>query len=394
MKKSLRPLFIIIIMICWLMPVSREFNTLNDSMLRNSYIVTILILFFEFIYENKFDLKQVRVSASIIGILFICTTLTLIISTDTPTISFGYLLNYLPFCILINIKPEKLSKEKFLDKCFIIVCFIIIGCGILTVLNNSVLERFLKTYYIIHYPHIYNIMWKSHKTVTFFGTHSIACYIYFILWWLVDYRRTVKKGIINYILIAGLLFNIIMCQSVSSVLCIGIIFSYYYVSLIRKGTKKTVLVSMGLFILFLVILFYSRGKISSILNSSQNGILGRYGSDGNLKYTLMYAIKNFIPLGICDIKGLWLTDGGFFIYFIRGGLVMMFLMYYGLYNFLTNNIPDRKRRLFLFFSLLLFEVGYQFIITLRFYLIMLYAVAYYSYLNSYKNEKNGKEKGV
>ena len=388
MKRMTSVFFIIIIAMCWLMPVSNQYNTLNDAMLRNSYIVTIIIMFFEFLYEKKYDSKQIKISILIIGILILCTVLTLIINSDSPKVSYGYLLNYLPFCILINIKPQKLSEEKILDTIFIIVCFIIIGAGILTVLNSSVLERFLKTYYIIHYPHIYNIMWTSHKTVTFFGTHSIACYIYFILWWLVDYRKNIKRGLINYFLMAGLLFNIVMCQSVSSVLCIGIIFCYYYIPLFRKRNTKTVISSLIFLIIAFLIVFLNHDKIFSILNSSQNGILGRYGSDGNLKYTLIYAIKSFIPIGICDINGLWLTDGGFFIYFIRGGLIGMFLMYYGLYVFLTNNVLERKRKIMLFTSLLLFEVGYQFIITLRFFLLMLFAIAYFRYLFDYQRDNN------
>lgn len=386
MKKIINIVFAIIIILVWLMPVSNQYNTLNDNMMRNCYLLSLGVIVCAYLYESKYDKKQLLISFLIILILIIATEITLIFNKDSATISYGYLMNYIPFCVLINFKAEKLCKGKILDSLFVGVCILIITTGILTVLNNSFVEQLLKTNYIIHYPHIYTVMWNSHKTVTFFATHSIACYIYFILWWLLDYRRHIKKGILNYVLMLGIFFNIIMCQSVSAVLCIGIIFGYYYLSWIKRANKNTIFRSIILLVIFLIIILANSNSIIKILSSSENGILGRYGSTGNLNSTINFAIKNVIPIGLCDIDGLWLTDGGYFIHFVRGGILMLYLFYLGLYRFLKINIKDTKRAKLLFIALLLFEVGYQFTICMRFFLIMLFAVIYFSYLYNEKEK--------
>lgn len=384
MKKIINVLIPITIVIVWLMPVSNQYNTLNNEMMMRCYVCSLTLLAFVFLYEGKISLSQIIISTLIIMLLSLFTLITFNLKKSIAFISYGYFLNYIPFCFLINIKSSKFTNDKLLDKIFIIFCCILTIVGVLTVLNNHFIENLLKTYYIIHYPHVYEVMWASHKTVTFFATHSIACYIYFILWWLLDYRRQIKKGFFNYILMAGILFNIAMCQSVSSVLCLSIIFIFYYYSWIKKASKKSILKSASLIIILMILIILNINTIISILSSSQNGILGRYGSSGNLKITLSYIMNNIIPIGICDLDGLWLTDGGYFVHLLRGGPIFIFLIYYGLYKFLKRNIPDKKRCSLLFISLLLFEVGYQFVISMRFFMIMLFAVLYFSYLYNCK----------
>lgn len=380
MRKAVSTIIPIFIVLIWLMPVSNTFNTLNDSMMRNCYLASLAMLVLVWFYECKFYAIQIGISAILMFLLIASTFVNMNINAGISKVSHGYLMNYLPFCILLNIKCTKLSRSKIIDKLFIMVCIVLIVVGILTIISNPTIENILKTYYTIHYPHLYNVMWASHKTVTFFGTHSIAAYIYFILWWLVDYRRQVKPGMLNYVLMLGILMDIAMCLSVSAVLCLGIIFSYYFVGWLKSASKSAIIRSFILLIVFMVGVILNIETIITILSSSQNGLLGRFGSTGNLNSTLSFAIKNVFPIGICDIEGLWLTDGGYFINFIRGGVIFVVLFYVGLYRFINKNIQVKSRAVLLFFALILFEVGYQFTTCMRFFMTMLFAIIYFSYL--------------
>ena len=380
MRKVINMVIPFIIILVWLMPVSNQYNTLNNGMMIRCYIFSLAILLLVFLYEGRINIYQIMISALILLSLIIFTGITISSKKNIAVVSYGYILNYMSFCVLINVKSIKFRREKILDILFLAVCAILIIVGILTVLDNAFIEDLLKTNYIIHYPHIYTVMWSAHKTVTFFGTHSIACYIYFILWWLLDYRRHIKKGIINYILMVGMLFNILMCTSVSAILCLGIILVYYYFSWIKKASKSSIIKSLIIILFLGIVVLLNINSIVLILFSSENGILGRYGSSGNLNVTLRYMIDNIIPIGICDIDGLWLTDGGYFVHLVRGGPILIALFYCGLYRFLKRNIRDKNRFYLLFFSLLLFEVGYQFTISMRFFMIMLFAILYFSYL--------------
>ncbi|WP_024293400.1 hypothetical protein [Lacrimispora indolis] len=388
MNKISRIFLPIIMMIVWLMPVSNQWNTLNDEMVRNCYLLNLVVLLLVLFYEGRLNRKQLLISSCIVLILFISTILYFQLNRSIARISYGYLLNYIPFCVLINIKIDKLSRSEILDYLFVMICSLLIAVGILTILGNGLIERLLKTNYIVHYPHIYMVMWSGHKTVTFFGTHSIAAYIYFMLWWLIDYRAQVKMSILNYVLMAGIFLIIILCKSVSAVLCAGLIAMYYYVKWIRRTTKKNVILSLSLIVVGLCGIAVNINTLMQILGSRENGILGRYGSTGNLTDTLYYTFTNIIPMGICDINGLWLTDGGQYIHFIRGGILLVGLFYFGLYRFIKMNIKDKGRGTFLFVCFLLFEIGYQFTMCMRFFMIMLFFVAYYGYLRKEREYTN------
>lgn len=386
MYKIYRNLFLILIVLIWLMPISNQYNVMNEEMIRNCYILNILILLLAIFLEGKLYKKQVVISFSIILILFVSTILTIKFSNDSPVISWGYLLNYIPYCLLLMIKPNKLSNFNFIDRLLQLCSVIVICVAILMVLDNSLVEIFLKTNYINHYPHLYEVMWNAKKTVTFFATHSIACYIYFLMWWMLDYRSKVNKTFFNKVLIVGIIFCIIMCKSTSAVLTTALIFGIYFLRWVKGKSKSGVLKSLMLCIVIMIIIFANYDMIQGIFSSDVNGLAGRYGDAGNLNATISYALSNVIPLGICDISGLWLTDGGYFIHFVRGGLLLVIFFYYGLYVLLRNNIQDKERRNSLFIVLLAFEIGYQFTISMRFFMIMLFLLIYSNWITTLENK--------
>lgn len=177
----------------------------------------------------------------------------------------------------------------------------------------------------------------------------------------------------------GMFFDIVMCLSVSAVMCSLIIATYYYIKWVKSTKKKNIVLSVFLLMAVAIGALMNIGRIQSILSSNVNGLNGRFGQEGNLWATLDFALNNVVPFGICDVDGLWPTDGGFFIQFIRGGILLILLYYLGLYKFLENNIMNRSKRNFLFISLLLFEVGYQFTISLRFFMIALFLACFCRY---------------
>lgn len=374
--KNLTPILIILV---WLMPVSNVLNTLNESMARNCYILNLILLAFVFCAESKINIKQMGISVGILIVLAVCTILTVLFGTGTSTVSYGYLHNYVPFCILINLRPLKLSKSEILDFLLVLSSILIIMIGILTVVGNPIVEMLLKKYYINHYAHVYTVMWEGRKTVTFFATHSISCYIYYLMWWMLDYRLSMKKDMLSKVLIMGMLFCIVMCLSTSAVFCLCIIIGVYYLRWAKKTTAKNITRSLVLICVIIVAIIANYDTISVILSSNVNGLNGRFGQSGSLVSSLKYAVMALIPIGLCDISGLWLTDGGYFINFIRGGIPLIVLYYYGLYLFLKRNIRDKRKRLELFVGLMLFEVGYQFTMYMRFFMIMLLLVLYFNH---------------
>ncbi len=393
MKKFINGLFPIIIILVWIMPVSNQLNTMNEWLIRICYLINILTLLGIWLYEKKLCKEQFCYATMIMGILLICTILTYLFNPDNPNIAYGYLFNYVPFCILINIIPRKTIESKFLDYVFDVTCFLLIIVGILIVIKNDFIGQFLKTYYANHYEWLYPDMLNRRKAVTFFGTHSLACYYYFILWWLADYRMKYKKDIKTLIIIIGMIFLIIMCKSISALLCVGIIITIYCIRLLKKKSKTSIIIlSIGL-VIILITICVNWPIIYEILASKSNGLLGRFGSEGNLNPTLKYMMFK-IPLGLCNIDNLWLTDGGFFMNFVRGGILLVIVYFLAFYKFLSRNILDKSYRNILFISIMLFEVGFQVTMSMRSFMIIIFAVIYFRSLYERKTITQKDNVGV
>lgn len=383
MKKFINVLFPIIIMLVWIMPVSNQFNTMNEGLIRICYVMNILTLLGIWLYERVLYKEQLCYATIIMGILIVCTILTYFINPDNPTIAYGYLFNYVPFCILINIIPRKTIESKLLDYVFDVVCFLLIAIGVLIVIKNSFIAQFLKTYYVNHYEWLYPDMLNRRKAVTFFATHNLACYYYFILWWLADYRMKYKKDIKTLIIIIGMIFLIIMCKSTSALLCSGIIIAVYCMRLIKKKSKTSItILGIGI-VVILITICVNWSMIYEILSSNSNGLSGRFGSEGNLIPTLKYMMFQ-IPLGLCNVDNLWLTDGGFFVNFVRGGIPLVIVYFLAFYKFLTRNILDKNYRNILFISIMLFEVGFQVTMSMRSFMIIMFAIIYFRSMNKQK----------
>jgi len=379
MKKIIEDIILILVLAVWIMPVSNQINIINNSMIRICYIFNIFMLLIVIFYESKLYIKQLIITVSILLLLGACTLLTYFYNTDNPIIAYGYLFNYLPFCLMVNAVPDKLSRSSLLDRLFDVICFILIVVGVLIVVRNLWIGDFLKTYYTNHYPWLYPEMLDSRKTVTFFATHNMACYYYFILWLLADYRFKIKKDKMSLVIITGMIFLIVMCKSTSMILCVGIIMSVYFIRWTRRGTiNSTTIVVVALFLMLFVII-YRWDFIWQILGSKTNGLSGRFGADGNLIPTLKYMLGQ-LPLGICDINNLWVTDGGIFVNFIRGGILLVVMYYWAFYRFISLNIYDNKCRNMIFYSFLLFEVGYQTTMSMRSFMIILFAIIYFKHL--------------
>ena len=389
-NKIFNSVLAILIVLIWLMPVSSMPNTLNETMIRNCYWMNIIVLLAVIIYEKTIRAGLSLISLGMIALLLICTWLFHSYYENISVVSFGYLYNYISFCLLININPRRLSKVRIWDALLDVICVLLITVGILMFLGNEQIEQFLRTFYVNHYSYVYTVMFMSKKTVTFFATHSISCFIYFMIWWMLEYRNSIKFEVKNIIFMIGIIFDIVMCLSVSAVMCSIMIAGYYYIKWTKKATKRNIIFSLILIVGIILAVITNASTIDTILSSNVNGINGRLGTNGNLWATLKFALQSLIPFGLCDVTGYWLTDGGYFMHFIRGGVLLIVLYYYGLFKLLKNNIKDANKRYVLFFSLMLFEIGYQFTNCMRFFMIMLFLLCFCQYKDANYQVNNGE----
>lgn len=271
---------------------------------------------------------------------------------------------------------------------------LIIFLGLGVVFRSLFVLQFILNYYIAGYDNLLPNMLSGLKPVGTFATHSVAALFLFIFFYL--NIRSYKKlnsfiYLFNAIVLLILLFFI---RSNSSL--IFLLFSLIILFNLFKSNKSSLLIVLGIFMLIpLYFIFVDNSlleiignfDLSLILSSDKNGLKGRYSSDSPLQPTIDYITSHpFSPLGLAVSDKLYYSDSGFILYMLRGSLFLVIAIYYGLFHLLKTNLFDKKDFLFLFFILLMFEIGYPILINIRMLFFIPFIIIYLNHLYNFQNE--------
>lgn len=359
---------IILIAINLFMPVSNAPNTINPSMMLFASIVLCVITFYLNILgmPRKYEKRELYLNIMYVALLL---GFSFIFASINPGLEFkwGELFRYITLLLLLNLNIHLIGHKKFAFIVYAIASFLIIIVGVLEAINYEGINEFLRTYYVNHYPHIYTSMILSNKTVTFFATHSISCYVYLFLFMGWEFYSIKNKSKLSWICRIGLLLMIILCKSISAILCLTIVIIYYLIKY-RKRLSKNYMIVFGIFfVVGLVLLITNSTTILTILNSRENGILGRYfGGTALLSNSIKYIFSFGVPTGFYNLDSLSYTDSGYVVYMLRGGigiLIIIDIMVYKLFKRVFNNTAICKT---LYFCILMFDFGYPILISQRF----------------------------
>ena len=368
-----------------LMPVSNARNTLNSGMTQFAYVMLLITVCFLVFCQNRvgrnvIKINMVQLSCNVIYILILLIA-SLITRMFNPGLEFrtGELLRYLVLFFLLNFNPKKIGHPIFFKAVYTLVSFIIIFVGFFEAIGISFINEFLRTYYVNHYAHVYTVMIQANKTVTFFATHSIAAFIYLFMFLGWDFYSKTRKSMLSIICRIGFFILIVLCKSVSSVFCCGILAIYYLIKFKERITKKFLLFICVVMIVGFCWIIRNFSVIESILQSEGNGILGRYiGGASKLGESLKYIFSFGIPSGLYNLDGLEYTDSGYVVYALRGGFGFLIVLYYMLYKLLKRVTANKNIYRTFFFCILLFDAGYTILISQRFvaaFLLTLYFVS-------------------
>ena len=130
-------------------------------------------------------------------------------------------------------------------------------------------------------------------------------------------------------------------------------------------------------------------NLFDIYGSEGNGLTGRYSENSVLQPTIDYIIENpFSPIGLSYSDKLYYTDSGFILYTLRGSFLMPIVIYIGTFFFFLRNIANRKTAYFLFFSILIFEIGYPILINIRMLYFLPIIVILVNHLDQIEHDKS------
>jgi hypothetical protein len=298
---------------------------------------------------------------------------------------------------LLNIHSFEYS-QKLLSVTLIIVSVIQIFFGINIVLINEDVRGFLIDNYSAGYDSLVPTMIGDLKPVTTFGSHSIAGFYFFILFFLNFMTFKVTKKSIFFVTSVLLLLLLVFIRSNTAYLYTAVSFVYMLVGLSRKPLH---LVLFLLMICISVALIYVQYKelidvlleydVQTVTGHSGSGLAGRYTSGNYLSVTIDFIKEHpFTPIGLSYSDTLFFTDSGIIVYFLRGSVFLIWSIYFGFFHFLKRNLKGSELELYaLFLIYLVFEVGYPNLINSRSLGCIPFIVIYLNYLHDYQTNNEG-----
>jgi hypothetical protein len=234
-----------------------------------------------------------------------------------------------------------------------------------------------------------------------FGNHSLAGYFFYVLFYVNLQTWRLKRRKMFLVFALCYLVMIFSLLSVTGIVfgMLAILQLFYYLWLRnRKLAMATVLAfCLGLPLCFQLLVPSTATwhdviyAIADVVTSSEHGLLGRFGPGGTISsYDLQYLWNHPLsPVGVSYMDQLFFGDSAPIEYILRGSVILLFLVYGGLYSFLHRNLLDRSDAYLLFAVTVAFELGWTTLTNYRaLYLIPFFVV----YLNGLRRSDDQNQK--
>ena len=307
----------------------------------------------------------------IVLLLIACTPFSLL-----PITAYGLLGPYAVFALILSTRLENIRGTRLLGRAFLLVSGINIFLGFAILLHFDPVQSFFVDHYSAYYPELVPVMMDAGKPVLTYATHSLAGFLHYLFFWvnLCAYRQTGKK--LHLLFAICFLVFLLSLMSVSGMLFFCIAFVQLLWTLLRgKFLLATVSAGFVAIALLAAVLtlrsqgYFSEGlssAASDIILSQENGFVGRYSSTGSLLSIYDYlTLHPYRPVGLKTDGDLFLADSGPISYYMRGTILLVILMYGGLFLFLRRNLHDRRHAYLLFAMFMCFEVGFSALTSVR-----------------------------
>lgn len=303
--------------------------------------------------------------------IYICPTLLLFtFLSPLSARAYGLLILYASATLLLSTDFSAVPSSAMLTVSWAVINYGSLVLAAAIVFNVDVANSFVIANYSAFYPWLVEGSVNVGKPILTFGSHSIAGF-FFAMFCVLNFIRARATGSIPPMLAAGL--HLVACALLRSVTGYMVLFAFSAIALfvIRRAWLGPFLIILGLMLVVTllfgqVMLHDSLRAASETLSSEGNGFLGRYTSHGRAGPVVEYIAKNpFRPSGVGYAEDVWVGDSGFLEYWFRGSLVLIVLMYRGLWLAVRSAVIGQPARRCIFMLLLMFEIGYTNLVSPR-----------------------------
>jgi len=280
----------------------------------------------------------------------------------------GGLLAYLALALLFAMNCRNVSAQGRLNVMLTLANVVNIILGIAVVLDLGPVRQVFVDYYSAFYPELVEVMTSAGKPVLTFGTHSLAAFFFYLLFWMnfESYKAQRSYGR----LLAALCYIVlgVFLWSFSAFALMGLAVLYMLAYAVRRHSGS-VLVGLGAIAILGIVAVYridatspvpglAATTVSELVSSPTNGFFGRFSDSGTLHSTVQYmADRPFQPVGVGYRSDLFFGDNGPVEYYLRGSIGLVLAMYGGLFVFLRKNLVSRTDAYHAFALIVIFECG-------------------------------------
>jgi hypothetical protein len=325
-------------------------------------------------------------TASLIFPLLLCFTGT----SPLHDAAYGALILYGALSVMLMLNLREVSLPRWWEPVWTVITILnfLIGVGIL--LGIQPVDQFVIRWYTVSkdYAELVPSMLLIRKPVLVFGTHSLAGFFFYLFFHLNWEAFLVWRKKKFFVFAGGYLLLTASLLSVTGVIlaAVGLAEVLYYLWTRLRLKWLLVLVVPGLVTLGFAfppsnastqIVTDGAKFVTAMLTSTGGGFGGRLAPGGTLYYNIQYIRAHpFGPVGVSNSATLLFVDSGWVEYMLRGSVLLVAIIYGSLYLFLKRSLVSRKDRIWLFATILAFEVGFTSLTYQRSYFLLPFAVIF------------------
>jgi len=315
----------------------------------------------------------------------------LVATLISPFTKFAYG-GYLPILLLsmlFCLSVKDISLTKTARTLFNIANAINLVLSLLLLLRVSEATQFFLDHYAYGYDELLPFMFEEGKPVLTFGSHSLASFFFYLLFYLNLETFIRLRARLNLGFAFGYLALLTLMSSFTAIVFTGVavvqlVLCFQWRKSAIAGLMTTVLLLAAAVAAPGVEAFSDfREDIIAVFHREDNGLLGRYGDSGGLSVNVRYILDHpFRPIGLGLSDELWYADSGPIEYLLKGSLPLMIAVYLGAFLFFWNNLRSPGRAIFVFLVFLGFEFGYSNLEYIRTQCFLPFLVVYLNWLDA------------
>jgi hypothetical protein len=302
------------------------------------------------------------------GLLIVASLLGATIVSPSSTYAWGGLLPYLAMAVLFCTNVRDMSIGNRFNVLLTLANIVNIALGLGLILHDRAVGDFILKYYAWG-TELVPFEVEVGKPIMTFGTHSLGAFFYYFFFFLnFEAFRTHKRWYSLAFAICYILLTVALLSVTGFLLMPLALFQLvaYAITHMRPRALLASAIAIGVLGLALYSLVSQMEEwdmmsklASNVFSSQTSGFAGRYQEFGSLYSTLNYLRQHpFRPVGITQRADLFFGDSGFIEYYLRGSVLLLAAVYWGLCGFLRQNLISKRHFLVIFGVMLAFELGY------------------------------------